>query len=231
MKTYAVGDIHGCLTALNHLLEVVGPASEDRLVFLGDYIDRGPDSRKVIDRVIELAGVIQAISLRGNHEVMILEARTSSNKLHYWQMYGGNETLASYGVTDILTWTSKIPNEHWDFFKSTVPMYPTDSHIFVHANLNPTLGLNQQPESDLYWRFCHDMRPHKSGRHIICGHTSQISGKVKEMGYATCIDTYAVGGKWLTMLDVESGDYWQASQTKDIKTGKLTKYQFESGNG
>ena len=98
MSTLAIGDVHGCHTALASLLEVVGPTSADCLVFLGDYIDRGPASRSVMDLLISQSKLHSCVFLRGNHEVMVLEARDDALKANLWQSYGGLETLYSYGA-------------------------------------------------------------------------------------------------------------------------------------
>lgn len=98
MRTLAIGDIHGCNAALRALLEKVRPESTDQVIFLGDYIDRGPASRAVIHTLLELRKACTTVFLRGNHEVMILDARGDATKASLWQSYGGLETLVSYGV-------------------------------------------------------------------------------------------------------------------------------------
>src|SRR5215207_7824202 len=104
MRTLAIGDIHGCYTALDALLKEVRPSAEDQLVFLGDYIDRGFDSRAVIDLLIELQASTSTVFLRGNHEVMILDAREDPSKAHLWQSYGGFDTLLSYDAEERQDW-------------------------------------------------------------------------------------------------------------------------------
>src|SRR6266705_1070470 len=110
MRTLAIGDIHGCNTALVSLLGKVQPLPEDRIIFLGDYIDNGPSSRQVIETLVELRRSSSPIFLRGNHEVMILDARESFLKSDIWQSYGGLETLFSYGANYRQDWVSVIPN-------------------------------------------------------------------------------------------------------------------------
>ena len=119
MRTLAIGDIHGCLTALTRLLCEVDPEPEDRLVFLGDYIDRGPNSRGVVDHLLGLARTCNTVFLRGNHEVMILDARDESLKSNLWQNYGGLEAVASYGCTLGQDWVSAVAAPHWSFFEQT----------------------------------------------------------------------------------------------------------------
>jgi serine/threonine protein phosphatase 1 len=98
MRTLAIGDIHGCNTALTNLLKAVQPSREDQIIFLGDYIDRGPSSREVIETLLGLQKSCSPIFLRGNHEVMILDAHNDPLKSDLWQSYGGLETLFSYGA-------------------------------------------------------------------------------------------------------------------------------------
>jgi serine/threonine protein phosphatase 1 len=212
MRTLAIGDIHGCDTALATLLHVVQPETGDRLVFLGDYIDRGPGSRQVIDKLLEQTEQCQTVFLRGNHEVMILEARVDPLKASLWQSYGGLDTLASYGAEFRQDWAAAIPRTHWAFLEKTVRYFESADHIFVHACLDPELEMKDQPDRLIFWEFLDQMRPHKSGKRIICGHSPQRSGLVKDLGIAVCIDTGAVASGWLTCFDVDSGRYWQADQ-------------------
>ncbi len=98
MRLLAIGDIHGCLTALNTLLDAVAPEADDQIIALGDYVDRGPDSRGVLDHLIALHAGGRLIALRGNHDAMMLDARHLTDSL--WLACGGDATLLSYGITD-----------------------------------------------------------------------------------------------------------------------------------
>src|SRR5690242_13136038 len=133
MRTLAIGDIHGCHVALTTLLEQVAPMPEDRLVFLGDYIDRGPASREVVETLLNLKKESRAVFLRGNHEAMILDAREDSLKANVWQSYGGFEALISYHAEYDQKWAKVIPDSHWEFFQRTERYFEIESHIFVHA--------------------------------------------------------------------------------------------------
>src|SRR5262245_28876628 len=95
-RIIAIGDIHGCATALRTLLEAIKPGPDDVLVPLGDYIDRGPDSRDVIDSLIGLQAQCTLVPLLGNHEEMLFTARLSKGDLRFWLNFGGDETLRSY---------------------------------------------------------------------------------------------------------------------------------------
>ncbi len=221
MRTLAIGDIHGCNTALVSLLSIVQPAAGDRVVFLGDYIDRGPASREVIETLLAPGRLYSSVFLRGNHEAMILEAREDPLKANLWQSYGGLETLFSYGANYRPDWASSIPDRHWGFFASTKRFFETENQIFVHACLDPELDMDEQPDWLLYWEFLERLQPHKSGKRIIYGHTPQRSGEIKDMGFGVCIDTGPAVGGWLTCLDVNSGNYWQANEKSLTRCGKL----------
>jgi len=221
MRTLAIGDIHGCNTALRELLRQVQPVRDDRIIFLGDYIDRGPESRQVIDSLLALKGTSSPVFLRGNHEVMILDSREDILKSNNWQSYGGLETAFSYGSKLGNDWEGAIPDSHWEFFEQTSRYFETERHIFVHACLDPELDLADQPDWLLFWEFFDRIQPHKSGKRVICGHSAQHNGQIKDLGFAACIDTGAAVGGWLTCLEVDSGTYWQANERGATRTGAL----------
>ena len=219
MRTLAVGDIHGCHTAMLTLLKAIQPGSGDRLVFLGDYIDRGPASRQVIETLLSLDQT--AIFLRGNHEVMILDARHDPLKASLWMSYGGSDALLSYGAEFRSDWQAAIPDSHWEFFQQTCRFFETDTDIFVHACLDPEQDLPQQPDWLLFWEYFDRVKPHKSGKRLVCGHSPQRSGQIKNLGFAVCIDTDAARGGWLTCLDTNCGHYWQANEAGQVRQGGL----------
>jgi len=148
----------------------------------------------------------------GNHEQMMLAARTSHNKFSDWLQNGGDATLRSYaGVRGSFR---DIPAEHWQFLEQRLVNYiETDTHIFVHANAVPNMKMSEQPDYMLRWERCDNIVAHESGKVIVCGHTPQISGRPLNRGFAICIDTNACGGGPLTCLDAVSGRLWQAEAT------------------
>ncbi|PQO31789.1 metallophosphoesterase family protein [Blastopirellula marina] len=225
MRTLAIGDIHGCITALDTLLEFVEPAAEDHIVTLGDYVDRGPNSKGVIDRVLGLRQRHDVACLRGNHEIMMQNGRDDEMAFHTWMMYGGEETMLSYGVTEeecIPEHLVSIPEAHWLFLDETcLNYYQTETHIFVHANVWPALPLEEQSDSFLFWERFANNGPHCSGKKVVCGHSSQKSGWPLNVGHSVCIDTWVYGEGWLTCLDVESGKFWQANEKGERRTGLL----------
>jgi serine/threonine protein phosphatase 1 len=206
---------------LTTLLHAVKPTKSDRVVFLGDYVDRGPDSPGVINTLLSLQSRCKTIFLRGNHEAMMLDARESFLKSEIWQNCGGLETVTTYGAERRADWESLVPAAHWSFLEKTVRTYETPKQIFVHACLDPALDLSEQSDWILFWEYFERIRPHKSGKKVICGHTPQSNGLVRDVGYAICIDTGCVYGGWLTCLDVDSGHYWQANEKGEIRQGDL----------
>jgi serine/threonine protein phosphatase 1 len=212
MRTLAIGDIHGCCTALLALLDEVKPQPDDQLVFLGDYLDRGPDTRAVLEMLIRRQVAGQWIFLRGNHECMMLEAREDFVQGQSWQECGGLETLRSYRAEGRPDWPQAIPESHWNFLAQTKPYHEMATHIFVHACLDPDLDLADQSDDMLYWEFFERIRPHKSGKVVVCGHTPQAFGRVRDLGFAVCIDTGVVYGGWLTCYDTVTRQCWQANQ-------------------
>src|SRR5262245_22201687 len=115
-RLLAIGDIHGCSRALDALLEAVKLTAEDRLIFLGDYVDRGPDSRGVVERVLALHASYPVVALRGNHELMMLSARSNADSMQFWLAVGGRQALASYSPAGRI---DDVPETHWRFFRET----------------------------------------------------------------------------------------------------------------
>jgi serine/threonine protein phosphatase 1 len=223
MRTLAIGDVHGSALALDALLAAVAPTAADRLVFLGDYVDRGPDTRGVLDRLIRIRQDFpHAALLRGNHELMMTRARGDWSECRMWLSVGGEKALMSYAKPGAIGRLDDVPGEHWEFLTGhLVDYFETDTHLFVHANLFPELPLDEQPELMLFWEFLSGPVGHESGKTVICGHTSQKSGAVLDLGDTICIDTFAYGGGYLTCLDVGSLRYWQANQQGHVREGRL----------
>jgi serine/threonine protein phosphatase 1 len=113
-RIIAIGDIHGCSAALDALLDAIRPGPEDTIVPLGDYIDRGPDSKGVIDRLIELSKQCRLIPILGNHDQMLLDVRSGKYPIYWLLDIGGTTTLDSYGRGRDL---SLIPDEHYEFLE------------------------------------------------------------------------------------------------------------------
>ncbi|MDX1944100.1 MAG: metallophosphoesterase family protein [Pirellulaceae bacterium] len=208
-RVIAIGDIHGCAAALRAVLAEVQPTADDILVPLGDYVDRGPDSRGVIETLLELETTCQLRPLKGNHEIMLLEAVARPDIAGPWLDCGGEATVASYGGE-----LAAIPPEHLALIRRCRPYFETATHLFFHANYQFDLTPAEQPDFILYWEHLHyrQPRPHDSGKIVVVGHSSQRSGEILDLGHVVCIDTYCHGGGWLTALDVLSGTIWQADR-------------------
>lgn len=206
MRTLAIGDIHGCSNAFDTLLAAIAPSQGDLVIALGDFIDWGPDSSGVLDRLIGLSKCTRLVGLRGNHEEMMLRSRENADEQAIWMRAGGDATLRSYA-------SGQIPASHWNFVEAACrDVYEDSSTIFAHGGLNPELPVDQQPAYMLRWKTFRDVRPHCSGKMMVCGHTVQRDGFPKSIGHAICIDTSASCGGWLTCLEPVTGTYWQANQ-------------------
>lgn len=224
MRCLAVGDIHGCFAALTTLAALVPFEPDDCLITLGDYVDRGPDSCAVLDWLIAYQKRGRLVALRGNHEVMMLQARENEERLKLWLGYGGDAALASYSPFADKGRLIDVPDAHWQLLEDELRgWYETPTHFFVHANAYPDQALSEQPDLMLYWEKFDDPPPHESGKIMVCGHTPQKSGIPRSIGHAVCIDTWVYGNGWLTCLDVGSGQYWQANQRRETRTGRLAE--------
>jgi serine/threonine protein phosphatase 1 len=207
-RTIAIGYIHGCAAALRALVGLVELQAADTLVTLGDYIDRGPDSRGVIDYLLDLEGLMRVVPILGNHELMLLDAIENPRIIGPWVQCGGGATMRSYGSL------TAIPPSHLDFIQRCLRYYETPTHFFLHANYAADLALDEQPEYLLFWEHLHFHlpAPHKNGKRAIVGHTSQKTGEVLDLGHVVCIDTFCHGGGWLTAMDVENRRFWQVDR-------------------
>lgn len=207
-RTIAIGDVHGCAKALEAVLADIDPQPQDLIVPLGDYVDRGPDSRGVIEQLLELQHRCRLYPLMGNHEQMMLAARNSPRYEGFWTACGGQETLDSYGGWE------QVPDTHWRFLSNCAMYLETDDYLFIHANYEPDSAVGRQAEMTLLWEHlsAEPPRPHCSGKTVILGHTPQPGGQVRDMGHALCIDTYCFGDGCLTALEVHSRELWQADK-------------------
>jgi len=202
MRTIAIGDIHGCHRELVEILNRIDPQSDDTIVTLGDVIDRGPDSKAVVDELIVLQKRCNLVAIKGNHEEMMEMAAMGKDDLRFWLMYGGEETLLSYKIKSYDYAKTSFPWEHREFFKSLIPHYETADYIFTHANYDPNLDMKEQNFQILRWTHLSEIpAPHKSGKQVIVGHS--VFDEIFHKGHVICIDTGAGydGGK-LTALDL-----------------------------
>lgn len=202
-RILAIGDIHGCLDQLRNLLAIIDwKPEEDTLVFIGDYIDRGPDSAGVIEHILGLRQWSdKIICLLGNHEQMFLdfmEGRNTDLFIHN----GGAATLESYGG-----WEAGLPTAHFEFLKSLPYYYETPDYIFVHAGLRDGAPLAEQDPHDLIWirqEFIYSDFDH--GKTVVFGHTPVSRPLIRPNKIG--IDTGAVYGGQLTCLELPGPTFY-----------------------
>ena len=217
-RTIAIGDVHGCSAALAALIDAIEPGPEDVVVTLGDYIDRGPDSRGVLELLIDLGRRCRLVPLLGNHEELLLDVRARRHPISWLLGIGGVATLDSYGPGRDL---ALIPEGHLAFLEGCLDYHETPRHIFLHANYDPDLPMEEQPYSRLRWESLRAATPapHPSGKTVIVGHTSQRGGEILDLGHLKCIDTFCFGGGWLSALDVDTLQVWQANKEGELRGG------------
>lgn len=217
-RLFAIGDIHGCATALRTLIEAIDPQPDDTIVVLGDVIDWGPDSRDCVQQLIDLSTRCNFVLVRGNHEEMLFASLESRSELRYWLNFGGEETLKSYpyrGGEDF------IDSSHVRFLKTSSDYHETDEFIFVHASYDPNKPMAQQSNTTLQWELIQpqQMRPHYSGKTVIAGHTPQTTGEPLDLGFLKVIDTDCSRGGWLTAIDLVQQGFLQANERGEIRQG------------
>ena len=219
MRTLIIGDIHGCLAPLQQLVEVIAPQPDDHLIFVGDYVDRGPDSKGVIDFLLALKETCQTTFLLGNHEEKFLLSHIDKTDLAHWlDAWGGGPTLESYGPEGF----DAIPESHWEFLRHLQPHHETENHIFVHANLEHDIPVTKQHSFTLIHKKFGEPLPHQSGKIMVCGHTAQKAPHHPlNIGHAINIDTDVGRGGWLTCLHLETSHYWQTNLDSEIRESDL----------
>jgi serine/threonine protein phosphatase 1 len=201
-KTFIVGDVHGCLDTLKRLIDnIKWEPSSDRLVFIGDYIDRGKDPKGVVDFVLELKGTSPLVQcLIGNHEQMFLDYLSDIDSQTFI-LNGGLTTLRSYKDMQRSKEDPLIPPSHLDFFSSLLPMIELQKYYVVHAGFRPNLSIDNQDLLDMIWiRDGFIYSDYDFGKVVIFGHTPFSSPMI--MDNKIGIDTGAVYGNCLTCLEL-----------------------------
>ncbi|MDE0355125.1 MAG: metallophosphoesterase family protein [Deltaproteobacteria bacterium] len=221
MKCYVVGDIHGCLSELASLVESLPLEHGDTVVFLGDYIDRGPDSKGVIDYLADLRGrdEHQTVFLKGNHEDMMLSYMGLSGRHgDAFLLNGGLDTLASYGVgaptespgaADGQRLLAALPPGHVEFLVRLDPWYFVDGFLCVHAGINPGRPWDEQIGEELIWiRHEFIVNPHPLPQTVLFGHTP-MREVFFNLPYKIGLDTGLVYGNALSCLEVTGRTLYQ----------------------
>jgi serine/threonine protein phosphatase 1 len=214
-RLLCVGDIHACAAELEVLLDSFAPTADDQLVFLGDYVDRGPASRETIDRLLVLRARLPAtVFLRGNHEEMMLAfLGLGGQGADIFLRAGGAATLASYGVA-VRPGASPRPEElraalppdHLEFLTGSLRLhFEASPYLFVHAGVRPGVDLSRQVPDDLLWiREEFLSAEHGLPWTVVFGHTPLRDvwlGPRRRIG----LDTGCVYGGRLSGLDLTSG--------------------------
>jgi serine/threonine protein phosphatase 1 len=203
-RIFAVGDVHGCRSQLEDLLGGLDLRPEtDSVVFIGDYIDRGPDSRGVVEAVLDLRRRVPGvICLIGNHERLFLDFLEDPGAAAMFLGNGGSATLRSYALrAEDRPGIDALPEEHRRFFESLVLRYETERYLFVHAGLRPGVPLSDQDPWDLLWIRGEFIRSTASfGKVVVFGHTPFPEPYVD--GVKIGIDTGAVYGGRLTCVEL-----------------------------
>ncbi len=214
---YAIGDIHGCAQELELLLAKIAPKSDDTVVFLGDYIDRGPDSKGVIDVVISLKKKCHVVALKGNHESLFLDFLESPQSVGagLFILNGGSTTLASYAGPG---GTFEIPESHIKFLYGLKPLYETEDFFFVHAGV-PIRALSTiHPKNDeqaLLWsRQPFLSSDFKWEKRIVHGHTPVQEPEIKSNRIN--VDTGAVYNGFLTAVELPTGRFIQVRRDPSL---------------
>jgi len=201
-KIFIVGDIHGCLEMLNRLMDIIPWHPEkDRLIFIGDYIDRGEDPKGVVDYILALKDCSPNVDcLIGNHEALFLDYLNGTNEAAYIRN-GGWNTLRSYEIEKGTEEESLLPSEHMAFFQSLTPYLELADYYVVHAGFRPYVAIEQQSLQDMVWiRDPFLLSQYDFGKKVIFGHTPCLEPLVMENKIG--IDTGAVMGHKLTCLEL-----------------------------
>ncbi len=224
-RIYAIGDVHGRRDCLDDLLVRIGEDDRARgpsrttLVLLGDLVDRGPESRGVIERLSQLAKLRPCVFLMGNHEEVFIDAWEGDEAAaRLFHRIGGRETLLSYGVTVadydaadfermIVLLATHVPAEHIAFLRSFRDTYRSGDYLFVHAGIRPGVPVDEQRPTDMRWirdKFLDDPRDH--GVVVVHGHS--ITAEVEERPNRIGVDTGAYASGKLTAVGLEGSERW-----------------------
>lgn len=212
--TWVIGDIHGCLKTLNRLLrQIIGAGGFDKLIFVGDYIDRGPDSKGVLDRIIGLQkkyGRERIITLMGNHEYMCLNFYQWHEDDDYhmgqiWGYNGGWQTIKSFNIADF-DLEDKVPEKYLDWMLECPVHYEDEEYFYCHAGVLPDIALKDQKNYTMLWeRYDFLSSDFDWGKVVIHGHTVIKAPQTKHNRVS--IDTGCVYGNLLTAFNTKTKEF------------------------
>ena len=197
MARYAISDIHGCLRTFKKALFEVKFSKDDTLILIGDYIDRGLDSKGVVDHIIALQDDgYNIIPLKGNHEDFLLTAADNIGTYRSWMWNGGRQTLSSYGydpynageLGKLNDWVTYIPQRHWDWYKDLCVIYVDADYVFVHGGLDfhQDDPINETTDEQALWNRIYRIPGNKrreiiGNRILVTGHTPTDKDTMCEM--------------------------------------------------
>jgi serine/threonine protein phosphatase 1 len=215
-RLYAIGDIHGCADELESILKAIAPKQGDTVVFVGDYVDRGPASCDVIELALDLERTkAETVFLKGNHEDMLLSFLGLPGRYGESFLFnGGVTTMESYGLKedDLPVAIHHIPPRHVDFYKRLSVSYLRPPYFFVHAGISPLLQLEEQQTEDMLWiRQDFIFNPHRIDATVVFGHTP-MRGVMIDLPYKLGIDTGLVYGGKLTCVEFTEGALYQVDR-------------------
>lgn len=222
-RIYAVGDIHGRLDLLDAMLDRIEtdvakhPSTICTLVFLGDYVDRGPDSALVLQRLIDSQRAYRTVCLKGNHEALLSAFLTDGGVLQDWGALGGFNTLMSYGLSPLIQSSASqrtalssqlrkhMPESHLLFLDHLPLHYVSGDYVFVHAGIRPKRRLVDQLESDLLWiRDDFNLYEGRHEKFVVHGHTPVLAPDIRSNRINIDTGAYATGR--LTCLVLEDAE-------------------------
>ena len=220
MSSFVIGDIHGCADELGSLVGALPIRRDDEIVFLGDYIDRGPDSKGVVSFLLELKqslGENRLIFLKGNHEDMLLSyLESTGQQAKMFLPNGGRATVQSYGVPADAPSPDRLgaalPPSHLAFYRTLEKSYLIEPYLCVHAGIHPLKSLQEQTDEDLMWirePFLHSS--HTLPYTVLFGHTPQHD-VLYNLPYKIGLDTGLVYGNMLTCFDTDEKVLYQISR-------------------
>ncbi|MBX3412431.1 MAG: serine/threonine protein phosphatase [Pirellulales bacterium] len=210
-RTFAIGDIHGCAQALAKVLQQIDPQPADTIITLGDYVNRGPDTRGVIEQLLALRERCHLVTLLGNHDEVLLDILDGRAEASRLMRAGGQQTIDSYRPGGSF---ADIPSEHVAFLRACRMYFETETHLFAHGCYDPIRLLAETAATTLLWQRLVPPypAPHCSGKRVIVGHTAQRDYQVLDLGHVVCIDTGCCYGGVLTAIDVATNELTQARQ-------------------
>ncbi|WBL82515.1 serine/threonine protein phosphatase [Bradyrhizobium xenonodulans] len=223
IRIYAISDIHGCADLLQQMFTVIDRdlttiGSRRAIhVFLGDYIDRGPDSNRTIELLMERGMKHESVFLKGNHEAFLLDVLNAPSQLQNWKQYGGLQTLTSYGLRPSLNpdraeqdelirqLSQAIPSRQLYFLSSLRARFVCGDFFFVHAGVRPGIPLARQQEQDMLWIREEFLESNMNfGKYIVHGHTPVQQPDIRRNRVNIDTGAYATGNLTLLTLQDDS---------------------------